>query len=344
MPITIRDIAKKLNLSIAAVSRALDGYDDISEETRLRVVQTAQKMGYVPNRAARQLRRQKADAIGYVLPSPTPRFADPFFTEFLAGLGDEMARHPFDLIISIAPPGKEAEKRIYQNWVQGRKVDGFILTHLRMQDWRMEYLSRQRVPFSALESLPDKQPFRRVNVDRQAGMVELVVHLHQLGFRRIGYIGGPDELQIQASQFAGYRQGLEKTGQLFFADLVITGDLTSSSGYLAARQLLSLPAPPDAMVCINDETAFGVMHALREENIQIGVDVAVTGFDGVAASAYSDPPLTTLDIPVYDIAVQLVSLLSDELEQKGRGDRQVVITPRLLKRNSTSGVQVMTIA
>ena len=97
MPVTIRDIAKKLNLSIAAVSRAMDGYPDISEETRQRVMETAHQMGYVPNRAARQLRRQKADAIGYILPSETPRFADPFFSEFLSGLGDETALHPFDL-------------------------------------------------------------------------------------------------------------------------------------------------------------------------------------------------------------------------------------------------------
>ncbi len=110
MAITIRDIAKKLDLSIAAVSRALDGYPDISEATRRKVVQAALEMGYAPNRAARQLRRKKADAVGYILPAHTPRFADPFFTEFLAGLGDETAVHPFDLLISIAPPRRRSRK------------------------------------------------------------------------------------------------------------------------------------------------------------------------------------------------------------------------------------------
>src|SRR4030042_5247172 len=101
MTVTIREIAKNLNLSIGAVSRALDGYSDISEETRLRVIQAAREMGYVPNRAARQLRRKKADAVGYILPANTPRFTDPFFSEFIAVLGDETAQHPFDLLISI---------------------------------------------------------------------------------------------------------------------------------------------------------------------------------------------------------------------------------------------------
>ena len=86
--ITIRDVAKKLNLSITTVSRALDGYSDVAEETRQRVIQTAAEMGYVPNQAARQLRRHRADTIGYILPAHSPRFSDPFFAEFIAGLGD----------------------------------------------------------------------------------------------------------------------------------------------------------------------------------------------------------------------------------------------------------------
>jgi len=292
-------------------------------------------MGYVPNRAARQLRCRKADAIGYVLPSHTPRFADPFFTEFVAGLGDETAQHPFDLIISIAPPGEEAEKRLYQSWVQGHKVDGFILTHLRLLDWRVDFLSEQKIPFSALESLPDVRDFPRVNVDRKAGILSVMAHLCEKGFRRIAIIGGPGELQIQASQYAGYCEGLEAVGIPFDADLVATGDLTSTSGYQATKQLLSLTNPPDAIVCINDETAFGALHALREQNMDIGGKVAVTGFDGVAASAHSDPSLTTLDIPVHDIGLTLVSLLAAELEHRNTGERQIVYTPRLLKRGST---------
>jgi len=335
MPVTIRDIAKNLGLSIAAVSRALNGYPDISEETRQRVVQAAKDMGYVPNRAARQLRRRKADAIGYVLPSHIPRFADPFFTEFVAGLGDETARHPFDLTISIAPPGEEAEKRLYQNWVQGHKVDGFILTHLRLKDWRVDYLTKQSLPFSALESVQDIRKFPRVDVDRLGGTLSLVAYLTQRGFRRIAFIGGPSELQIQASQFNGYRQGLENAGIPFDPGLVTTSDLTSTGGLQATKRLLSLLDPPDAIMCINDETAIGALHSLRELGVSIGTDVAVTGFDGVAMSAHSDPPLTTLYIPVYEIARKLVELLAGELKHQSSFERRIVITPRLLKRAST---------
>jgi LacI family transcriptional regulator len=335
MPITIRDIAKKLNLSIAAVSRAMDGYPDISEETRRRVMETAQQMGYAPNRAARQLRRQKADAIGYVLPAHTPRFADPFFTEFVAGLGDETARHPFDLTISIAPPGEDAEQRLYQSWVQGRKVDGFILTHLRLKDWRVEYLLQQGVPFTALEITQGRRDFPYVDINRQGGVIELIAHLSERGFRRIACIGGPLNLQIQAEQFDGYCRGLGAVNIPFESSLFTINDLTSTGGFQTTKRLLSIPDPPNAIICINDETAFGALHALRDLGVRIGTDVAVAGFDGVAMSAHSDPPLTTLDIPVYDIACKLVKLLAAELDHQPLLERHIVYTPRLLKRPST---------
>jgi len=337
MAVTIRDIAHILGLSIGAVSRALDGYPDISEETRQRVIEAARKMGYVPNQAARHLRRKKADAVGYILPANSPRFADPFFSEFIAGLGDETALHPYDLLISIAPPGEDAEKHIYQSWVQSRKVDGFILTHLHLHDWRVKYLNQLRVPLTALENTLDSCDFPRVEVNRKGGMSELVTHLIEHGFRRIAFVGGPNELKIQSDQFEGYQQGLENAEIPYDLNLVNNGDLTSSGGYLATKRMLSIPDPPDAIVCINDETAFGVLHAAHEMDLQIGRDLAVAGFDGVQASRYSEPPLTTLDIPVYDIARQLVKMLVSEIQGIEIPQRRVVYQPKLLIRESTGG-------
>ena len=337
MAITIRDIAKKLNLSIGAVSRALDGYSDISEETRQKVVQAAQEMGYVPNQAARQLRRRKSDAVGYILPANTPRFADPFFTEFLAGLGDETAVHPFDLLISIAPPGEEAEKQIYRNWVRGHKVDGFILTHMHLHDWRAQFLFVNKIPFTTLENSLDGLDFPRIEVDREEGIGELITHLVNRGFNRIAYLGGPPDLKIQADQFNGYLRGLEANHLLFDASLVAAGDLNSLGGYQSARRLLSLPDSPDAIVCINDETAFGVLHAAHELGRQIGKDFAVAGFDGVQASRHTEPPLTSLDIPVYDIARQLVKMLVAEITRQPLAERKVMLLPKLLIRASTGG-------
>jgi DNA-binding LacI/PurR family transcriptional regulator len=281
------------------------------------------------------LRRQKSDAIGYILSADTPRFAVPFFSEFLSGLGDETALHPFDLLVSIASPGAEAEQSIYNAWAQSRKVDGFILDQIRTHDWRVRFLAEHTIPFVGLEHSSDGIDYPRVEVDNQTSVAGLVGHLTEAGFQRIAFIGGPEQLVISNERLAGYRQGLAEMHLAFDPDLVQVSDLTSEGAYQAAKRLRWLTDPPDAIMCVNDETAFGVIHALRDLGIRVGKDVAVTGFNGVATSAHSDPPLTTLDIPIYETARKLVNLLAAELENRMVEERRIIFTPRLLKRAST---------
>lgn len=331
---TIRDIARHLNLSIGAVSRALDGYPDISAETRARVQQAARDLGYVPNRAARQLRRQRADAIGFILPAQTPRFADPFYSEFLAGLGDETARHRLDLVISSAPAGEEAEQRLYQAWVQGRRVDGVVLNRLRLQDWRVQYMAAAHFPFSSLEFSRDAVDYPGVAVEGVESTAALVAHLVKRGFTRLAFIGGPPDLTLTAARLAGFKEGLQRAGLNCPPEYCLTGDLTSGSGYQAARHLAWLPEPPTALVCVNDETAIGAMRALAELGLQVGRQVAVTGFDGVQVSAYTQPALTTVDQPVYEIACLLVRMLIAEIQHRPLEERRMVLQPHIIYRES----------
>ena len=142
MPVTIRDLAKKLNLSITQVSRALGGYSDVSATTREKVIEAAQEMGYEPSYAARQLRRKRADAIGFILPTSSPRFSDPFYANFLAGLCDEAAEHHVELIVSSCPPDSSLEQSMYQHWFQSARVDGLVLNRVRIHDNRVEFLAK----------------------------------------------------------------------------------------------------------------------------------------------------------------------------------------------------------
>lgn len=337
MPVTIRDVAGRLNLSITTVSRALDGYADVSEKTRQRVIQAAQEMGYVPSRAARQLRKQKAEAIGCVLPASVPRFADPFFSEFIAGLGDEIARHTLDLLVSTAPPDSPSEQALYTRWVQSRRVDGIVLNRMRLNDWRAAFLAEAQVPFVATghSNLPIQFPY--VEVDGQAGLAALVAHLATHGYRRIAFIGAASELVLQVERLAGYRQGLEAAGLPFDPSLVVQGDLTRSGGDLAAGYLLDLPHPPTAIACANDLTAIGALRAARRRHLVVGQDLAVTGFDGIADAENTQPPLTTLDQPVYQIARRLVEMLVRRIHGEPLEEEQVILQPELVIRESSGG-------
>ncbi|MER3459117.1 MAG: hypothetical protein C4309_11270, partial [Chloroflexota bacterium] len=241
MPVTIRDVAKRLNLSITTVSRALDGYDDVAAETRQRVIAVAREMGYIPSHAARQMRRQRTETLGYILPTALPRFADPFFSEFIAGLGDEATLHNFDLLVSTAPPGSTAEQALYRRWVQGRRVDGMVLSRMRLDDWRVRYLHEAGLPLVASGRSRTPVDFPYVEVDSRSGFAALVAHLVARGHRRIAYIGAPATLTLQADRFAGYCDGLAAAGITFDPSLVTEGNLTRMGGYQAAQRLLALP-------------------------------------------------------------------------------------------------------
>lgn len=335
MPVTIHDVAKRLNLSITTVSRALDGYDDVAETTRQRVIEVAREMGYVPNRAARQLRKQRTETIGYILPTASPRFSDPFFLEFISGLGDEVAQNNYDLLISIAKPGEDDERLVYQRWVHGHKVDGFILNRMRLRDWRVQYLSQINVPFVTLERTLDAVDYPSIEINGQAGVKKLVEYLIQQGHQRIAYLGASSDLVIQADRYSGYRQGLHEGGLSLLNELVVESDLSRQGGAKAARKLLSLNDPPTALVCINDLTAIGAIQAATELGLVVGRDLVIAGFDGIEDAEHTRPPLTTLSQPLYDIARKLVKLLIAEIKSEPIMERHIQLQPDLLMRSST---------
>lgn len=334
---TIRDVAKKLNLSITTVSRALDGYDDVAERTRKLVIETAHEMGYTPNRAARQLRRQQTDTIGYIIPSHGAGFADPFFSEFIAGLGDEASAHNYDLLVTTASSSSPNEKAQYERWVQGGKVDGLVVNRIQLDDWRLNYLAEQGVPHVSLERSLTSMDFVGVEVDSYDGFLELMAYLINQGHSRIAYIGGDPNLKIDNDHYAGYQAGLKVANITLVPNLVLHADLTAEGGYQAAEHLLKLSNPPTAIVCVNDLTAIGAMHASHHYGFKVGRDIAIAGFDGIADSAHTQPPLTTLDQPVYEIARRLVTMLLALVNDESLTERQVKIKPKLLIRESTGG-------
>lgn len=339
MSVTIRDVAKRLNLSITTVSRAMDGYLDVAEETRLLIIKTAQEMGYVPNQAARQLRRKRSDTIGYILPAEKSRFSDPFFAEFIAGLGDEASALGFDLLVSTAPSDSRAEQETYERWVNSRKVDGIVLNHMRLRDWRVQYLAQIQFPFITMERSLDPFNYPSVEVDGRRWFKVLVDHLISLGHQRIAYIGASPNIKIQADRFQGYQDSLLTHHLPCIEELILEGDLTTEGGYRAGEQLLSLSDPPTAIACVDDMTAIGVLHKARELGWTVGKDLAVAGFDGIEGFEHTQPPLTTVNQPVNLIARLLVQMLVNHMAGRNLEEMCIKIEPALEIRQSTTGIK-----
>ncbi|MFZ5808717.1 MAG: LacI family DNA-binding transcriptional regulator [Chloroflexota bacterium] len=334
--VTIRDVARRLNLSITTVSRALDGYTDVSEQTRQRVRQAAAEMGYFPNHAARQLRRHQSDTIGFVLPAGAPRFNDPFFAEFLSGIGDAAGKANYDVLVSVAAPDSQEEKVLYRRWIQERKVDGWLITRTRWQDWRIRVLTEAGIPFVCLGKSIDGNLYPFIEIEAQESIAGLVTHLAEKGYRRIGYIGAADDLVLQRARYQGYLKGLEQCGLPYNSQWIEGGALTRQSGYLGMKRLLERGVPPDAVVCVNDLTALGAYRAVREAGRVIGRDIGISGFDGIEEAAQADPPLTTLAYSVYEVARAMTMVLLESIQNANLLPKEQIIIPELILRASTA--------
>lgn len=337
MAVTLQDIADRLGVSVSTVSRALAGYSDIAAATRARVLQAAEEMGYRPNISARRLQQQRTETIGFVIPTFGPRFSDPFFSELLAGIGNEAAEQEYDLLVSTRAPGPE-ELKTYKRMVMEQRVDGMLVVRTHQQDSRIAYLLSEDFPFVAFGRSGGEDGFPYLDVDGEQGLREITQHLIDGGHRRIAYISAPTSLMFSSHRLAGYEKALAANGVDFDPSLMIEGELTERSGYAAGMQLLSENPRPSAIIACNDLMAFGAISAARELGLRVGRDLAVTGFDDVPLAAHAHPPLTTVRQPIYEIGRRTCRMLIRLLEHKRLEDRHVLLEPQLVIRASSTGV------
>jgi len=321
---------------VATVSHVVNGTRFVSQPVRERVTNAMQALGYQRNEVARSLRQGRTHTIGLILPTFGPRFSDPFFSEFITGVGNQAADLGYDLLVSTRPPG-ESELQAYRQNVQGRRVDGFIVVRTRREDARIQYLRESGFPFVAFGRTEGENDFPYVDEDSQHGMQLLAEHLLELGHRRIGLIAAPTDLMFTQYRVQGLSQGLERAGIYLDDRLVRVGDLTQRGGYTQASLLLDLAVPPTAIVACNDLMAFGAMSAAQERGLEVGRDIAITGFDDIPMAEYSHPPLTTLHQPVYQIGEKVCLMLIQRLAGETLEEEHIILRPRLVLRQSSGG-------
>jgi LacI family transcriptional regulator len=333
---TLKDIAEKLGLSITTVSRALAGYDDVADSTRQRVQYAAEEMGYVPDVTAQRLQKGRTDTIGFVIPTFGPRFSDPFFSELLAGIGNEAAKQQFDLLVSTRAPETPQEREAYRRMAEGRLVDGLLVVRTRVKDRRIAYLAGIGFPFVAFGRTDLQLDFPYVDVDSVRGMELAAQHLLDLGHTQLAYISAPEGLMFCSLRHAGLETALQHSGLSLRTEHVAQGDLTERGGFQAMNQLLDLRPRPSAVLCCNDLMAIGAISAAQQRSLVVGRDITITGFDDIPLAAHAHPPLTTVRQPVYDIGRRLCQMLITIIRGEELSDAQVLLIPELVVRQSSS--------
>jgi len=336
MAVTLKDIAQRVGKSVTTVSRALHDFDDVSPETKAEVRSIAEELGYIPNIYAQRLQKKRTDTIGFIMPTFGPRFSDPFFSEFLAGIGNQAAELGFDLLVSTRPPGT-MELQAYDKIVRSPRVDGFIIVRTRQQDQRIQYLSQMGIPFVAFGRMLDQNDYAYVDEDGEYGMSLITCHLADLGHKRIAYLDAPQQFMFAHYRRQGFLAGLEDNNIEVDHELVLTGDMTQRAGYQLAMDLLTTEDPPSAVVACNDLMALGAISAAQQLGLVVGDDIAITGFDNIPLAEHCHPPLTTVHQPIYQIGEMVCEMLIKQIRAEHLEKKQIILQPSLMVRQSTIG-------
>lgn len=325
----LRELSARLGLSPTTVSRALNGYSDVNERTRQRVIEAARELGYQPNQVARRLALGKADAIGIVHPTGAGHLGDPRFLEVVDGLTGRFAAEQIDLLIASARP--EDEIATYQRLLRGRRVDGFIVPHTRRQDPRIDYLSQAQAPFVAYGRTDEASAYAWFDFDNVAGTCLAVERLHRLGHRRIGYVHAPLELNFAYQRYQGYLRGMQAAGLPLDRNLVIAAGFGRRGGYEAMQTTMALDEPPTAVIVDNNLSGVGVVRYLLDAGIALGSHLSVIVYDGAPAdSTVRDLQVTAIEQPTPHAAgVKLAELMLGVLQGRPVQEQQVLWSPRI---------------
>jgi len=341
---TIRDIARKSNVSIGTISNYLNNPEVVAEDTRQVIQKTIEELGYHPSAAARSLKSRLTRRLGLIpLISVEDNHSldpgDTAFLEFLSAVNTAAAENGYDLLLSAATSSLQ-EPKIYERLVGENQVDGFILMGMRTDDPRVRLLQKRNFPFVTYGQTAAPEPYAFVDVDGAAGIRQAVGHLVESGHRRIAYLKPPEGLMLAEQRLNGLLEAFQEHHLDLVEDYLIPGSFNERSGQVAMHLLLDLPRPPTALICPNDLAAFGALHALQVRGLRAGQDISVIGFDDIQQAAHWQPSLTTIAQPFRQIGFETVRLLLSLVCSNGTtAIPHLFIEPRLVVRQSTGPVR-----
>ncbi|WP_457940885.1 substrate-binding domain-containing protein [Mesorhizobium sp. 10J20-29] len=276
----LKQLSDMLALSQTTVSRALNGYPEVSEETRRRVADAAKRHGYRPNPSARRLATGKAGMIGYVLPTGASVDIDPHFVEFLSGLGDYARGHDLDLVLS--PADASDEETTYRRIVANKQVDAVYISSPCPADRRISLLNRLGIPFivhGRSEGLGFDYAY--VDIDNEMAFHDAARLLIQLGHTRIALINGDIRQTFAIFRQRGAQRALADSGLALPPSSIRSVAMTEENGYRAARSLLQSGTPPTAIICSSLIMSLGVVRAIRDLGLTVPGDVSLVAHDDV---------------------------------------------------------------
>lgn len=332
--VTIYDIARKLNLSIATVSRALNDDKVVSKKTKKRIFDLSQELGYRHNRFASSLRTKKTNTIGVIV----PRLNSNFIASVLAGIEKFVTEGAFDLIIATSSEKAELEKANAINMFQ-KRVDGLIVSlAIDTEDLTHFTPFHQRgIPVIFFDRVAEDGDIISVVIDNYKCGFQVAEHLIKQGCRRIAMVTASLKRNVYAQRYKGYLDAHSENNLQADEKILIINDLSEQSALDAASELLKMKPMPDGLVVTNDFAAAVIMNKLKENGIRVPEDIAIVGFNNDVISKLVEPKLTTIDYPGLEMGKIIARNLINHLNgvEDIRNTSRVVVRTELIVRGSS---------
>ncbi|GER66441.1 catabolite control protein A [Weizmannia acidilactici] len=331
MNVTIYDVAREANVSMATVSRVVNGNPNVKPTTRKKVLEVIDRLGYRPNAVARGLASKKTTTVGVIIPD----VSNMLYAELARGIEDIATMYKYNIILSNSDQNKEKELHLL-NTMLGKQVDGIVFMSGNITEEHIAEFEKSSVPIVLAGSIEPFNKIPSVNIDYKKATVEVISEFVKKGHKEIALVIGPLHDAINRElRLEGYKEALAEAGIEFDEDYVIEGDYTYDSGIEAWQRLQELDKAPTAVFVGNDEMALGVIHGAQDAGVKIPDELEVVSSDNTRLAEMVRPQLTSVVQPLYDIGAVSMRLLTKYMNKETVAENKVILPHRIEYRNST---------
>lgn len=330
---SIHEVAKRARVSIATVSRTINGVPTVSPQLSRRVWKVIEELGYYPNTQARALVSGRSRIFGLIVSEIT----NPFFPEIVQGFEDMAVQHNYEVLLTSTVYDAKRMVHCVRRMIE-RRVEGVAIVTFGMEEALFDDLKSRNVPLVFIDVGPPLPRISNIRIDYLHGIRQAVQHLAALRHERIAFISGPLTLKSAVARKRAFSQSMEEIGLAMDSKYLFEGNHTMEGGISAMRNLLALTKRPTAVVCSNDMTAIGAMRESYDQGVRIPQDLSVIGFDDIRLAQFVTPPLTTVKMSQTEIARLAFNALLAEVQRKAPvpTGSEYVLRTTLVLRDSTA--------
>lgn len=331
----IKEVAKKANTSITTVSRVINNNGYVKDQTRKRVLEAIKDLKYDPNLLARGLVTKKTQTFGLVIPDIT----NPFFAAIAKEIENSANNFGYSVFLCNTDGNLKKEKQYINAFIQ-RGVDGIIYATSSIGIDNIKKIKKRGMPIVVLDRQIENLHIDTVSINNFQGAFMATEYLIKLGRRNIAFIGGPIDIVISKQRKLGYMKALEQYRIEPNEDMVYDGHFKMESGIDGIKYFCNKKVKIDALFAANDLTAIGALNYLMQQGKRVPNDISIVGFDNIMLSSMITPKLTTINQPVSQMSEIAIELLIDQISKKKINPREIMLTPEIIIRESTSKVLI----